>query len=441
MSFLRRQLLTAALTANAIRPVPGFRVGDPGVPGRLAHRRAGAAAAGGDRGRHRRRTCRTDARPPGKRGKRAPGPTRPASPWPPPTPRAWRFLIDQSRRVQKNAEDALVEALGVGLPRAARHPPHPGRARRRPWRSAGQPVPDPRRRGASSSATSPTTPGRQAGPARRLPPRRPTLADAPVLLQVHGGGWTPGQQGPAGHPADAAPRRQGLGLRRDQLPARPAGRLPGPDRRRQAGDRLDPRAHRRVRRRPRTSRSPAAPRAATWRRWRRSPRTTPRGSPASRTPTPRSGRGAALRRLRLRRLDRDPHHGADARPLPRPPGRAAHAGPTTRRSSRPPRRSCGSPRTRRTSSSSTAPATPSSRWPRPGCSSRGCARSPSARSCTPSCPGPSTPSTSSRRSARPTSSARSTATCTGTGTTTAANATRADLPEAARRAFRNPQIT
>ena len=29
MSFLRRQLLTAALTANAIRPVPGFRAGIP----------------------------------------------------------------------------------------------------------------------------------------------------------------------------------------------------------------------------------------------------------------------------------------------------------------------------------------------------------------------------------------------------------------------------
>ena len=29
MSFLRRQLVTAALTANAIRPVPGFRAGIP----------------------------------------------------------------------------------------------------------------------------------------------------------------------------------------------------------------------------------------------------------------------------------------------------------------------------------------------------------------------------------------------------------------------------
>ncbi len=38
------------------------------------------------------------------------------------------------------------------------------------------------------------------------------------------------------------------------------------------------------------------------------------------------------------------------------------------------------------------------------------------RSSTPSCPAPSTPSTSSPRSGPPTSSARSTATCTGTGT-------------------------
>ena len=44
--FLRRQLVTAALTANAIRPVPGYRAGDPVVLRRLADHRAGAAPDG-----------------------------------------------------------------------------------------------------------------------------------------------------------------------------------------------------------------------------------------------------------------------------------------------------------------------------------------------------------------------------------------------------------
>ena len=65
--------------------------------------------------------------------------------------------------------------------------------------------------------------------------------------------------------------------------------------------------------------------------------------------------------------------------------------------------------------------TPWSTSTRPDCSWPSCARSPSARSSTPSCREHNTPSTSSRRSAVRTSCARSTATCTGTGTSTDAS--------------------
>ena len=187
------------------------------------------------------------------------------------------------------------------------------------------------------------------------------------------------QQGPAGHPADAAPRRQGLGLRGHQLPPGAPRPVPGPDHRREARHRLDPRAHRGVRRRPGLHRhhrrlGGRSPRVAG----RRHSRTTRPTSPASRTPTPASRSPC-------------PHYGvydfagstgpaqrrADARPVPRAEG-GRRPGPRTRRSSRPAPRCSGSPRRRRTSSSCTAPTTRWSRSSRPASSSTGSARPPSA---------------------------------------------------------------
>ena len=55
-------------------------------------------------------------------------------------------------------------------------------------------------------------------------PRERRPQGAPVLLQIHGGGWMIGEQGPAGPAAHVPPRRTGLGLRRDQLPALAARR-------------------------------------------------------------------------------------------------------------------------------------------------------------------------------------------------------------------------
>ena len=244
MAFLRRQLVTAALTANAIRPVPGFRAGIPAFfAGWLTSELAPHLLAA-----HRRRHGRaasTGAAPPARR-----------SGWRSPAANlaGLAFLIDQARRVQTNAEDALVEGLGVDYVEQLDAKPTPGRARDA-VAAAGQPVPDARPRRAWSRRTSPTPPSTASAACS-------TSTARPTATASRRPGPAPGarrrlddrQQGPAGHPADAAPRRQGLGLRRDQLPARAARPVPGADRRREARDRVDPRAHRRVRRRPRLHR-------------------------------------------------------------------------------------------------------------------------------------------------------------------------------------------
>ena len=100
-------------------------------------------------------------------------------------------------------------------------------------------------------------------------PKGVDLENAPVLVQVHGGGWTIGtkeQQGLLLMNRMAAAR---LGLRGDELPAGAQAPVPGADRRREEGDRLDAREHRRLRR------GPVVPRrhrrlapAVTWPRWR-----------------------------------------------------------------------------------------------------------------------------------------------------------------------------
>ena len=201
--------------------------------------------------------------------------------------------------------------------------------------------------------------------------------------------------------------------------------------RREAGDRLDPRAHRGVRRQPRLHRhhrrlGGRPPDRAG----RADRRTTRRTSPASRTPTPRVQ--AAV-----------PHYGV-----------YDFAGSTGLRSAELLRDGFLAPRilqkTWADSPDDFEAASPILRITedapdffvlhgthdtlvagRPGAAVRGAAArgSRSAPSCTPSSPAPSTRSTSSRRSAPPTSSARSTATCTGTGT---AGATRDRDPAAGR---------
>ena len=206
-----------------------------------------------------------------------------------------------------------------------------------------------------------------------------------------------GDKRAAGHPDDARAGPAGLGVRRHQLPAEPQGHLARPHRRLQAGGGLGPGAHRRVRGRPRVSSpSPAGRPGATFRRCWPSPRTSPTGSPASRTLDtsvdacipfygvydmtggPRRGRGLRARTARAPRAAGD-----EDRRMTDNPALFEQASPDHRVTAD------GTahvrvPRGQRH---------PGAAWPWPGTSSTGCARSPRRRWPTSSFPGPSTPST------------------------------------------------
>jgi acetyl esterase/lipase len=186
MSFLRRQILTAALTANAIRPLPGFRVGIPAfaagwltgelAPHLLALTAADAAAHAG-RGRRSRAGLALA-------GASAAG---------------LAFLIDQSRRVQTHAEEALTEALGEDYLDQLETPPTPADLAT-PWRQLVNPF---RHRGTDLLVERDIAYAPEHGKRGMLDvyrPADPDLTRAPVLLQVHGGGWSIGTKEQQGIP-------------------------------------------------------------------------------------------------------------------------------------------------------------------------------------------------------------------------------------------------
>ena len=82
----------------------------------------------------------------------------------------------------------------------------------------------------------------------------PLDAKAPVLFQVHGGGWTMGKKEGQGEPLMAPPRRAGLGVRHRQLPALATATWPDHIVDVKTGAGVDQGEHRRARRRPRLRR-------------------------------------------------------------------------------------------------------------------------------------------------------------------------------------------
>ena len=137
----------------------------------------------------------------------------------------WPTWSRQSRKVQHQVEDALVEGLGVDYVEQLDATPTPAELAT-PWRKLVNPfrMRDARRPGREGPPLHRRRPPR---PARRLPARpTATSSDAPVLLQVHGGGWTIGTKDQQGIPLMQHMAARGLGLRRDQLPARAARPLP-----------------------------------------------------------------------------------------------------------------------------------------------------------------------------------------------------------------------
>jgi acetyl esterase/lipase len=188
MSFRRRQAITAALTANAIRPLPGFGVGVPAffagwLTGELApHVLALTAADAAVHSVGRRR----DPVGLALAGASAAG---------------LGYLIWQSRAVRHRVEDALTEGLGLDYVEQLDEKPTPAELAT-PWRSLVNPFGTFRRGPAEVHVERDIAFG-DAGGRNHLdiyaPKDRP-LEGAPVLLQVHGGAWTIGKKDQQGIP-------------------------------------------------------------------------------------------------------------------------------------------------------------------------------------------------------------------------------------------------
>jgi acetyl esterase/lipase len=186
MPFLRRQLVTAVLTANAVRPVPGFRAGIPAffagwVTSELAPHLLAVTAAD------------AAAHLPARRRSRAGLALAAASIG------GLTFLVDQARRVRERAEEALVEGIGVGYVEQLDTRPTPADLAV-PWRTLVYPF-RMRDTAVRVERNIPYVP--ETGRRGLLDVYRPAgteLSRAPVLLQVHGGAWMFGSKDLQGIP-------------------------------------------------------------------------------------------------------------------------------------------------------------------------------------------------------------------------------------------------
>ena len=186
MSFLRRQLVTAAFTANAIRPLPGFRAGVPAffagwltaelAPHLLALTAADAAANATS-------SSRRDPVGLAVAGVASAG---------------LAYLVGGSRKVRHQAEDALVEGLGVDYVEQLDAAPTPADLAT-PWRKLLNPF-RMHEVGIRVEKNLRYTDAGRRGLLDLYLPDEADLENAPVLLQVHGGGWTIGTKDQQGIP-------------------------------------------------------------------------------------------------------------------------------------------------------------------------------------------------------------------------------------------------
>ena len=185
MGFRRRQIVIAALTANAIRPVPGYRIGIASfaagwLTGELAPHVLALSAvdvAAHVSGRRR------DVAGLAIAGASAAG---------------LAFLINQSRQVRQVAESALLDALGDDYRDRLDALPTPAELAT-PWRQLAYPF---RVRNAGVRVErniAYNDRGRRGLLDIYLPAGAP-VEHAPVLLQVHGGAWCIGKKEQQGIP-------------------------------------------------------------------------------------------------------------------------------------------------------------------------------------------------------------------------------------------------
>ncbi|GAA3519809.1 alpha/beta hydrolase [Nocardioides daeguensis] len=189
MGFVRRQVVTAALTANAIRPLPGFRAGIPAffagwLTGELAPHVLGLTVA--DAAAHA-TGSRRDWRGLALAGLSGAG---------------LAYLVRQSRQAVTEAEDALTEGLGVDYVEQLDAKPTPAELAT-PWRQIANPFAfrrAARRAGVEVHRDIPFAPYGRRGLLDVYTSEVTPAAGAPVLLQVHGGGWTIGNKDQQGLP-------------------------------------------------------------------------------------------------------------------------------------------------------------------------------------------------------------------------------------------------
>jgi len=190
VSFLTRQAVIAALTANALRPPRGRRSGLPAfaagwlfgetAPQMLALTALDAAA---HLTKRRRRGIRTKA------GLALAGASA----------LGLASMIRQSQRAEERLDDALVEGLGVDYVEQLDEAPDPADLAT-PWRRLARPFNfrDDAVRVISDLPYSEA--GKRGHLDIYLPAAEDAIKDAPVLLQVHGGAWTLGAKEHQGRP-------------------------------------------------------------------------------------------------------------------------------------------------------------------------------------------------------------------------------------------------
>ena len=177
MGLLRRQLVTAALTANALRPVPGFRAGIPAfVAGMMTNELAPQLLT----------LTALDTAGHLARGRRSgPGLALAAG-----NALALGHLVQQATRVRESLDVALEKDLGVRLDPADE--PMRWRSLARPFRILTPEI--------EVTRGIPYTEAGRRGHLDIYRRRDVDLDDAPVLLQVHGGAWTIGEKERQGVP-------------------------------------------------------------------------------------------------------------------------------------------------------------------------------------------------------------------------------------------------
>jgi acetyl esterase/lipase len=186
-SFRTRALLYAALTANAIRPLPGFRAGVPSfLAGWITNEMAPhwLALAAADAATHL-TGKRRDPVALALAGASAAG---------------LGYLIHLARRDQQTAEAALTEALGAEYGEQLDHLPTPAELRT-PWMSLVNPFRT-FRHPSGDIRIERGIPYGEAGRRNQLDIYLPAegAENAPVLLQVHGGAWILGTKEEQGIP-------------------------------------------------------------------------------------------------------------------------------------------------------------------------------------------------------------------------------------------------